>query len=52
MVDSMLLVALSALASEQSKATENTDIAVHQLLDYCATNPNAITCYVASDMQL
>lgn len=51
-VDNTLLVPLSAIASEQSKATENTAKAIRQLLDYCATNPNAITRYKASDMQL
>ena len=51
-VDSTLLIALSAIALEQCNATENNEKAVHQLLDYCATNPNAVMQFYASDMQL
>ena len=36
-VDNKLLTALSAIGSQQSKATENTRKAVNMLLDYCAT---------------
>jgi hypothetical protein len=46
------LNALSSLSSEQTKPTANTKGKVHQLLDYCHTNPDAgITCK-ASDMFL
>ena len=41
-VDSTLLVALSALASAQSKPTKHTVELVTWLLDYVASNPNAI----------
>jgi len=51
-VDSTLLVALSALASAQSKATKYTLELVTWLLDYVATNPNAILTYKKSDMIL
>jgi len=51
-VDSTLRVALSSIASQQSKATEQTAAATNQLLDYCATHPDAVTRYHASDMQL
>lgn len=51
-VDPTMAVALSALASMQSKATEKTDVAITQFLDYCATKPNATIRYHASDMQL
>lgn len=51
-VDPTMSVALSALASLQSKATEQTNTAITQFLDYCATNPNATIRYQASDMQL
>jgi hypothetical protein len=51
-VDNTLLVALSALASEQSVATERTNQSIQQLLDYCHTNPNATVIYKASDMKL
>ena len=47
-----LLVALSALASVQSKATKHTLELVTWLLDYVATNPNAILTYKKSDMIL
>ena len=51
-VNSTMLVVLSAIALEQSKATEQTNAAADHLLDYCATNPDATMHYVASDMQL
>ena len=51
-VDPTLRVALSAIAAQQSKATEKTMEATKQLLDYCATHPDAIIRYLASDMQL
>ena len=51
-VDSTLLVALSALASVQSKATKHTVELVTWLLDYVATNPNAILTYKKSNMIL
>ena len=51
-VDPTLAVTLSDLASEQSRATELTLKDVHQLLDYCATHPDAKLRYHASNMQL
>jgi hypothetical protein len=51
-VDGTALVALSSLSSQQSQATEATKLAVHQLLDYFATSPNAILKFLASDMIL
>ena len=51
-VDSTLNVALSSLASEQNSPTTATHRKIHQLLDYCATLPNARLTYKASDMQL
>ncbi|GAX15903.1 hypothetical protein FisN_2Lu385 [Fistulifera solaris] len=51
-VDPTIAVTLSALASEQSKATQNTNKKVHQLLDYCATYPVSHLRYHASDMIL
>ena len=51
-VNNKLLVALSALGTQQSTATENTNDALHQLLDYCATYPNDGILYRASDMIL
>jgi hypothetical protein len=41
MVDNTLLVALGTIASAQSKGTEATMNAMVQLLNYCATHPNA-----------
>ena len=40
-VDNTLLPGLSAIASEQAQATELTLQQCQQLLDYCATNPDA-----------
>ena len=51
-MDGTLSVALGTIASQQSKATEETNQAVNQLLDYCATHPNATIRYHASDMVL
>jgi hypothetical protein len=36
-VDNKLLTALSAVGSQQTKATENSKKAVNMILDYCAT---------------
>ena len=51
-VDLTLLIVLSALASVQSKATKHTLELVRWLLDYVATNSNAILMYKKSDMIL
>jgi hypothetical protein len=51
-VDSTMLFALSTLASTQAKGTAVTADAMNQLLDYCATHPNAEVCYHLSDMVL
>ena len=51
-VDSILIVALRSTAAEQSKGTTQTEAAVHQFLDYCATHPNEKQNYHASDMIL
>jgi hypothetical protein len=51
-VDITLLMTLSTIAHEQTKATENTNLSINQLLDYCATHPNAKIRFRASDMIL
>ena len=51
-VDLTTLVALSSIASEQTKATQNTEKKVTQLLDYLQTHKDATVRYVASDMVL
>ena len=51
-VDNTMLVAISTLASVQAKGTEATMVAAIQLLNYCATHPNASVRYKASDMIL
>jgi hypothetical protein len=51
-VDNKLLVALNAIGTQQAKATEATDEAVSQLLDYVATYPNDGTIYRSSNMVL
>jgi len=51
-VDNKLLVALSALSSQQAKATANTALAANQLLDYVATYPADGITYRASSMIL
>lgn len=52
MVDNTLLVSLGTIASAQSKATEETIKATTQLLNYCATHPEATVRFHASDMVL
>ena len=51
-VDNKLLVALNAVGMQQSAATEQTEQAISQLLDYVATYPNDGTIYRSSDMVL
>jgi len=52
MVDNTMLVALSTLASAQSKATEDTLNATTHLLNYCATHPSATIRFRKSDLIL
>lgn len=49
-VNPTMLTAISSIASAQAKSTKATERAVHQLLDYCTTHPNAGIVYRASDM--
>ena len=51
-VDNILLVALNAISMQQSAATEETEKAISQLLDYVATYPNDGTIYRSSGMVL
>jgi hypothetical protein len=51
-VDSTLASALSTISSQQANGTQETKTACHQLLDYVATHPNAVLCYLASDIIL
>ena len=51
-VDPTILMALSEIATQQNKPTENTKKRVDNLLDYMATHPMAKIRYRASDMVL
>jgi hypothetical protein len=51
-VDPTVLMPLNDIATEQTKATEKTQAATNQLLDYMATHPDATIRYHASDMIL
>jgi Reverse transcriptase (RNA-dependent DNA polymerase) len=51
-VDSTLLAAISSLASQQTKGTQATMRSITQLLNYCATHPDAVIRFIASDMVL
>jgi hypothetical protein len=51
-VDPTVLMPLNDIATEQTKATEKTQAAMNQLLDYLATHPDAAIRYHASDMIL
>ncbi len=49
-VDMIVLIALSTIASEQMKGTECTMEKALQLLNYLATHPNAKVLFQASDI--
>jgi hypothetical protein len=51
-VDPTVLMPLNDIATEQTKATEKTQAATNQTLDYLATHPDATIRYHASDMIL
>ena len=51
-IDNIVLVALSDIGSEQSRATSKTMDEVQQLLDHLKSNPNATISYHASGMIL
>jgi hypothetical protein len=51
-VDPTVLMPLNDIATEQTKATEKTQAATNQMLDYLATHPDATIRYHASDMIL
>ncbi len=51
-VDSTILPALNAIATEQANPTEKTRATIKQLLDYCATQDKAVLTYKASKMIL
>jgi hypothetical protein len=51
-VDLTVFAALSTIASEQSKGTQQTMQKCKQLLDYLATHPDATVRFHASDMIL
>jgi hypothetical protein len=51
-VDSTIITGLSSLAAAQAKPTTHTLSLVKWLLDYAATNPNAILTYKKSNMVL
>jgi hypothetical protein len=48
-VDMRVLMALSTIASEQTKGTERTLEKAYQVLDYLGTHPNAMLRFHASD---
>jgi hypothetical protein len=49
-VDPTVLMPLNDIATEQTKATEKTQAATNQMLDYSATPPDATNRYHTSDM--
>jgi hypothetical protein len=51
-VDPTILMPLNDTTTEQTKATEKTQAATNQLLDYLSTHPDAAIRYHASDMIL
>jgi hypothetical protein len=51
-VDPTVLMPLNDITTEQTKATEKTQAATNQMLDYLATHPDATIRYHASNMIL
>jgi hypothetical protein len=51
-VDPTVLMPLNDISTEQTKATEKTQAATNQMLDYLATHPDATIRYYSSDMLL
>jgi hypothetical protein len=51
-VDATMLVALNAIATQQASPTQRTLARVKQLLDYCASQEEAVLTYHASNMVL
>ena len=51
-IDTKLLVALSAIGSQQAAATEDTTTSTRHLLDYVATYPNDGIIYRSRNMVL
>jgi hypothetical protein len=51
-VDPTVLMPLNGITTEQTKATEKTQAATNQMLDYLATHPDTNIRYHASDMIL
>jgi hypothetical protein len=51
-VDPTVLMLLNDIATEQTKATEKSQTATNQILDYLATHPDATIRYHASNMIL
>ena len=49
-VDNKLLLSINKLGQQQASATEDSNAALLQLLDYVATYPNNVIFYQASDM--
>ena len=51
-MDSTILTAISAIASQQAQPTEDTMAQTKQLLDYLASQEEAVLTYSASEMIL
>jgi hypothetical protein len=51
-VDCTMISAIGTIATQQANATTATIKAITKLLNYCATQPDAVVCYYSSDMIL
>ena len=51
-IDSNLLMGLNTIATQQENATARTGTLVTHILNYCATYPDAVLTFYASDMIL
>jgi hypothetical protein len=51
-VDPTFIIPLNDISTEQTKATEKTQVATNKVLDYLSAYPDATIRYHASDMVL
>jgi hypothetical protein len=51
-VDCTMIPAIGTIARQEANATTATMRAINQMLNYCATHPDAVVCYHSSNMIL
>ena len=51
-INNIMLPALNTITAAQATSTQKTLEAITKLLNYCASHPNVVVCFHASDMIL